>query len=492
MGRVLTNATTLQVAAESSLGTQPSSGWRTVEPTTIGKFGPTLTKLTREPISKNRQRRKGALTDLDSSVEFECDVTYDHLKMFVEGLMFATAKGGTILTVTAVTATGYTVASGGDFAAKTLIRARGFATAANNGLKVVGSGSTSIETKTSGLTAEAVAPTGAIIEVCGVQGATADFTINASGNLASTAFDWTTAVGALIQVGQFIWIGGDVGSSNVFANTANRGLARITSKSATILGLAKKATTFATDTGTGKDIQIFFGQYIRNVAVDHTDYLERTYHFELGYENLGTNPGDDMYEYAEGNFCNEIVFDFQTANKATMKCNFVGLDTDVPTASRATGASTAIPPIATTMFNTSVDFMRLRVTEYDEDAMTTYVKSMSVTIRNNVTPEKVLATLGGVFINAGLFDVEVNASVLFTSAAVLTAMRNNATATMEVGVRNDDGGFVLDIPAMTLEGGDKDFAINETIKISMKTMAFQDPVLGSSASFSTFPYLPAA
>src|SRR5687767_11224840 len=116
MGRVLTNATTLQVATESALGVQPTSGWKTVEPTTIGKYGPTLTKLTREPISENRQRRKGALTDLDSSVEFEADLTYDHFKMFIEGLMFATAKGNTIFNPTAVTATGYTVASGGALA----------------------------------------------------------------------------------------------------------------------------------------------------------------------------------------------------------------------------------------------------------------------------------------------------------------------------------------------------------------------------------------
>ena len=93
MGRVLTNTVTLQVAVESSLGVQPTTGWKTTEPTSIGKFGPSLTKLTRAPISKNRQHRKGALTDLDSSVEFECDVTYDHVKMFIEGLFFSQFKG---------------------------------------------------------------------------------------------------------------------------------------------------------------------------------------------------------------------------------------------------------------------------------------------------------------------------------------------------------------------------------------------------------------
>jgi len=111
MGRSLTNNLSLSVAVESALGIQPTSGWKIVEPTTIGKFGPSLTKLTRTPISKNRQRRKGALTDLNSSVEFEADITYNHLMMFAEGLLFATARGGTVYDVSGVTATGFTVAA---------------------------------------------------------------------------------------------------------------------------------------------------------------------------------------------------------------------------------------------------------------------------------------------------------------------------------------------------------------------------------------------
>jgi hypothetical protein len=493
MGRVLTNATTLQVAAETTLGVQPTTGWRTVEPTTIGKYGPTLTKLTREPISKNRQRRKGALTDLDSTVEFEADLTFDHFKMFAEGLMFATAKGGTIYPVTAVTATGYTVASGGAIAANTLVYARGFLNSANNGLKVVVAASIATEVKAAGLVAEATAPSGATIEICGVMGAVGDFQINALGNVQSTAFDWTTAVGAMIQVGQVIWVGSDLGdATHNFATAANRGFARVMGKTATVLTVDKKATTFVTDAGAGKNIYILFGQYIRNVAVDHADYLERTYQFELGYENLGTNPGDDMYEYAKGNFCNDFTFDFQTASKSTMKCSFVGIDCDPPTAVRATGAATPTPPIATAMFNTSVDFLRLRVTESDETALTSYISSMSISVKNNVTPEKVLGKLGGQFINAGLFDVEVDASVLFTDAKVLADMRNNATCTMEAAVRNNDGAIFFDIPAMTIEGGDKDFPVNQTVKISMKSMAFQHPTLGSSLGCSTFPYLPSA
>jgi hypothetical protein len=145
-----------------------------------------------------------------------------------------------------------------------------------------------------------------------------------------------------------------------------------------------------------------------------------------------------------------------------------------------------------TAINTSADFLRLRVTNTDETGVSTDFKSLTITIKNNVTPEKVLGTLGGKYMNAGMFEVEMGANVLFTSDDIVKAMRDNRTVTMEVGVRNEDGGFVLDIPAMTVEGGDKDFPVNQTVAIAAKTTAFQDPFFGYSASFSTFPYLPAS
>jgi len=487
MGRVLTNTITLEVAAESALGIQPTAGWKTIEPNSIGKFGPMLKKIAREPISKNRQRRKGALVDLDSSVEFECDITYDRMRMFVEGLFFATAKGGVNFTPTAVTATGYTVASGGAIADGTLFYARGFSDPANNGLKIAAGVSTGTEVKAAGLVAEVTPPLGAIIEICGVQGAVGDLDIDASGNLVSTALNWTTTD---VQVGQFIFIGGlSTTSALNFTNTVNRGLARVLSVAAGLLTLDKKSTTFVVEADATQTVQVFWGQYIRNVAVDSADYLERTYHFELGYENLAGS-GVDKYEYAEGNFANEIVFDLPVTSKGTMKCNFIGTDCLDPTLTRATGAATPIPAVGTVPINTSGDFVRLRVTDVDELGLTTDFKSLTLTIKNNVSPEKVLGTLGGKYMNAGLFDVEIDGQILFTDSGVLEAMRANETLTMEVCIRNEDGGFIFDVPSMCIEGGDKDFPVNQTVGIQMKALAFQDARFGSSISLSTFPYMP--
>lgn len=92
MGRVTTNSLALAAARESSLGTLPGSPvWRLLEPNTINNFGSTITKVARNPISQSRQRRKGIITDLDSAVEFEADLTLSVFRDYMEGFCFAVA-----------------------------------------------------------------------------------------------------------------------------------------------------------------------------------------------------------------------------------------------------------------------------------------------------------------------------------------------------------------------------------------------------------------
>lgn len=492
--RVLTNATTLQMAAETagSPGVLPGSPqWKLLEPNSIGKFGAMLKKIARLPISKNRQPRKPALTDLDSSVEFDCDITYDHLRAFADALFFSVFKGGAVFQPTGITATGYTVPAGGALPNGYLVFVRGAQTAGNNGLKLLAGTSTAIEIKTTGLAVEAIAVVGSVqVEVCGVRGAAGDIQINAGGNLTATILDLSTLG---LTKGQFIWVGGDLTNAALsFATAADRGLARVKTIAAALVTVDKKSTVWVADVGAAKTIDIYFGQFLRVVATDSTDYLEKSFQFELAYKNL-QNPGPgDEYEYATGNFVNEIAFDMPLTNKGTMKCNFVGLTCGNPTTARATNAGTPVPPIATFPLNTSSDLNRLRITNVDETGVSTDFKSLNMSIKNQCAAEKVLGTLGGKYMNAGLFEVDITAQLLFTDDTVIKAMRDNRQVTMEVGARNDDGGFIIDLPAMTIEGGDKDFPMNQTVTVNMKASGYQDAVIGTTMSLTIFPYLPSA
>lgn len=498
MARTLTNNTQLSYSIESALGVAGTT-WFQIEPNTINQYGATITTVPRSPISKKRQRRKGTITDLDSAVEVDSDLTRESFLDFLEGFMFASFQTGPLVFVpTAVTSTGYTVAANGDLPDDTLVYGRGFTNSANNGLKKLAGTSITTEIKTPGLVAEASPPSDppVSLEVCGVEGAAGDFEIDANGDLITTVLDMTTLS---LNVGQFMWIGGAVAANQFFEQgdtDTNYGMVRIVSIAANLIVLEKKRATFVlddgTDTGSGGtplDIRIFFGRFLKNVAVDNAKYLEQSYHFEAAYQDLATGPAD-AYEYAKGNFANSLQLNFPLTDKATMTIGFIGTDTEVPTTSRKTGASAGTQPLQTAAYNTSSDFARLRVTEADETGLSTDIKSLTVTLNNNVTPEKVLDTLGAKFMNAGNFEVDIEMQLLFSEILVVSAIRNNTTSTMEVAIRNDDGGFILDLPSMVIGGGGKEFPINESVLINVTTQAFEDSTQGDSLGITMFPFLP--
>ncbi len=501
MGRTLTNKIQISYTIETALEVAGTS-WFQLEPNAINTFGANITTTPRDPISKKRQRRKGTTTDLDSSVEFESDFTRESFLDFLPGFMFSNIVGPPIFAPTAVTSTGYTVSSGGDLKIQTMVYARGFTNAANNGIKVVLTGSTATEIKVTGLVAEGSPPTNPApsVEVAGHRGLAGDFEIDASGDLISTdavtPFDFTDES---LTVGQFMWVGGLVTANQFFEQgdtSTNFGMVRIVSLATQKAVLEKRRATFVLDDGTdtgagGTDllIDIFFGRFVRNVAVDDSDYLEQSYHFEAAYTDLATGPVD-AYEYAKGNFCNTMQVNLPLADKATVSFGFIGTDTDNPTTSRKSGASAGQQPLQTGAYNTSSDFTRLRMTKADESGLSTDFKSITLTINNNVSPEKVLDKLGAKFMNAGNFEVDIEAQLLFSEMTVVNAIRDNETATMEIGLRNDDGGMIFDLPSMTIGGGGKEFPINESVLINTTTQAFEDAILVNSLGITLFPYLP--
>ena len=254
MARVLTNNVALAYAIESAIGIAGTT-FKSLEPNDIGTFGKETTTVARSPISKLKQRRKGTIVDLDSAVEFEADLTMASALDFIEAFAFAQANGGTEFSPTACDADSFTVPSGGALVAGQLIYVRGATNSANNGLHVVGVGSTGTDiVVTSVLVAETfTAANNVTIEICGVRGAAGDLEIDASGDLISTTLDFTTLD---LTAGQMIFIGGALAANQFFeysdSGTAgvNQGLARVMTIAANKLTLDKRAGTYVTDDGT--------------------------------------------------------------------------------------------------------------------------------------------------------------------------------------------------------------------------------------------------
>jgi len=506
MSLVKVNEISLAAAIEASLGTLPASPvWDLLEFNTINSFGATITKTARNPISRLRQRRKGTPTDLESGVEFEADLTGQIAKRFLPGFVFANWSGVTALqsgalfqTLAAGAGTYTHAALGAALIQNTLVYARGFGLANNNGLGVVDAAGTTTVTNIVGDPQSAETPgnfDGATLEVCGFRTAAGDLSIavtGTSGVLTSAgAVDFTDFD---LTPGQLIYIGG-LTSATRWAS-GRHGSARIVSvDSATQVTLDKIRTTPAATAlvtqapGDANPVDILFGRFLRNVDVLDADYLERSEQFELAYPNLG-GTGVDGYEYAQGNFGDTISFNIQGQDKATVTLGFVGTDTPPATTTRETNGATPVESNETVAYNTATDLARLRLENVDEDGLTTCFKNLTLSLANGVTPEKCLGSLGALGLNTSNFLVDLECLVTFDNVEVTEAIRNNDTCTIDFVVKNDDGAIGIDVPALTLGGGDKEFEVGQTVRMNLQGEAFADPLLGTSIGISLFPVYP--
>ena len=530
MARVNVNNFGLRYAPESTLGTKPTSGWRELEPNNPATFGATISTAERRPISPDRGRKKGTVVNLESAVEVEADLTMDAFTDFAEGFVFAEfankefdlkSSSGTLpppavdgggsndsFTIDAASALlgGKMVynASG----AISLVYAKGYTNSENNGLHAlaadVASTDTAVEVATGTLVAETPS-TNASLQVAGVRVTDADLTLTVSGSTATLVSggditDWSTLglfAGMYIHIGSADANGNPVNALNVSAEDDTYGYARITSISGATLNLDKLDVYLAATASHSGDgvCDIMFGRFLRNVATTSSsndeEYLERSYSFEGLYPDLG-GVGTDEYEYAVGNFANELAINLPLTDKATATWGFIGTNTEDITGTRTTGPSTAVSPLRTEAINTSAGFASIS-TDVISAASDVCFKSLTVTLNNNASPENCLGTLGASYINSGLFEVNVEGQMLFTNKAITNAIKNNTTVTMAFILKNEDGAIAFDIPSLTFGGGEREFPQDASVLVNVTGIAFNDPsgtIPNVSLGITLFPTVP--
>ena len=514
MARVLTNNSGLAYSKESALGV-PETEWFLLEPNEISQFGTEVTTVARDPISKTRQRRKGTVTDVDSGIGFVEDLTLSSFRDFIEGFVFAEGvnRDVTGLVVSAVLASNDSYettvdllgAQANKMEINTLLWAAGFSTAANNGLKSVAAdiAAAAVITVNENLVNESGPPTGARISLAGYRIPTtgsATWTWNNTSKQATLAQAGIRArvqalgltFGQTVHIGSVASIGADV--INGFQNSAANdmvGYARVVSMSGGSIVFDKVSTALQfTDSSIATAVDILFGEFIRNQAVDHADYLEQSFQFELTSPGLGETAGgvaEDRYEYSKGNYCNTVGFALPLTDKAVATFAFIGTDTESPVAAQKPGADTPVNPVQKAAFNTSADIARLRVTDADEAGLSTDFKSLTLTLNNNVSPEKAVGTIGAKFINFGNFFVNLETQLIFTNADVIQRIRDNETVTMDFVIKNSDGVIAVDIPSMILGGGGREFPRGESVLINLTCEANDDNIFESSLGVSIIP-----
>jgi hypothetical protein len=243
------------------------------------------------------------------------------------------------------------------------------------------------------------------------------------------------------------------------------------------------------DDGVGKTIDVYFTRWYRNVAIDDPDYRRPSYAFEVAYPTLGDD-GSPEYEVMLGNMVSQWTWTFALTTKAVVDAQFIGTRSLPITGTRLTGPSAALDPNTNLGVSTSTDLMRLRVSNADETGISTDFQSLKITVKNNVSPQKQIGELGATKMNTGDHEVMVEADVIFTSADVINAIRDNRDATLDILMRNGDFGALLDVQAMTIDSGDRKLEKNKSVIIASKATGFENSLTGSTESLSVFAFLP--
>lgn len=500
VSKIDSSVTGLRYSIETSIGVAGTT-WYPLDPNSYSDFGGSFTKTSRAPINNKRSRYKGVLTDLDSAGGFNIDMTQDNVQGLFQGFVFDEFVEKGKQEPSAVTSAHYVTADASDFLANDLIFASGFSTAANNGLKLV-TGVVSNNVAVSGLTAEALPPSGASIVRVGHQFASGDLEINISGDLPALVTTAKDLTGLALVEGELIYLGGDTVASE-FAAAANNGWVRVRrTDGANSVTLDKASGQMVTDTGGSRTIQIFFGRTLKNqegTAITRTTYqLER----ELGAPD-DASPSSTQAEYVTGAVPNEMTMAVDTADKIMLDMGFMGIGYEANSAATGLkpGARPALSAVSSKAFNTSTHVTRIRMgltSDTDEyvDALFAHVMELRLTINNNVSMNKAVGVLGAFEATAGTFEVGGNVTAYFQNTDALDALQANSDVTMDFAVVKDNAGFAVDLPLLALDDGRLNVELNQPITLPLGLMAADggdvNDALAHTLCMSFFDYLPDA
>lgn len=501
VNKIDSNITGLSYAEESSLKTLPGTPvWYPLEPNSYNDFGGSLSKVARNPINPNRQRKKGVTTDLEAAGGFNTDFTQTNIQRLMQGFMFAAfrTKAERSAIPAVVSGNKYNLASTTSIYVGSLVFAAGFTNSGNNGLKKV----TVVTTNTSitvaeTLTAEASPPAESSLVVVGFEGASADLTIDASGALpvlGSTVKNFTELG---IIPGEWIYIGGDAAGTQ-FATAANNGFKRVRSVAANAITLDKSDDDMVTDTGSGKTIRIFLGRALKNET--GSTIIRKTYNLErkLGAPD-DASPSQIQSEYLTGAVANQFTMNIPTADKVNADLTFVALDHETRDGATGIKSGTRATLAESDCFNTSSDIVRLRMALIDstDEAPTplfAFVTEASLAINNNCSAAKAVGVLGGFEVNVGTFEVSGSVTAYFGNVTSVAAIRNNSNVTFDfIGVKNN-AGWVADLPLVALGDGranvEQDQPITLPVSMDAATASAIDSNLDYTLMLMFFDYLP--
>lgn len=498
--KIDSNETGLAIAKEviGQPGVLPGAPvWNSLEPNEYDDFGGEPTLLARRPINNSRQRKKGSIVDLAANGGFNQDFTVENSKLLLEGFMYATFRKKLGEKPSAVTVDGFTVADASKYAVGMILMASGFATAGNNGIKIV----TNIDgvdniLEVAGTTAE-VMPSDAYIKVIGYQGAAGDVDVDASGSLPKLTFPASTVSKFGLIPGEYIYIGGD-GVGETFTEPENNGIKRVRAIESSAIVIDKSDAAMKTESSSSETISIWFGDVLKNELADKI--VRQSFQLERQLGAPDTNqPTQVQAEYILGAFPNEFEMVIEAADKINCNYSFVAITNELRDSTTGLKSGTRVQTTESDAFNTSTDFARIKLslvsnTNEAPDPLFAYITELTLTVNNNVSLNKAVGYLGGFDATIGLFEVSAEINAYFTQVQAIEAVRQNRDVTLDFFIVKENKGVVADIPLIALGGGLSEIEIDEPIMIPLEseaaTAAKIDPNMDHTLMWTYFDYLP--
>ena len=252
------------------------------------------------------------------------------------------------------------------------------------------------------------------------------------------------------------------------------------------------------ESSTTEKIQLFFGDVLKNES--GTDIVRRSYHLErtLGAPD-NSLPTEIQTEYLVGAVPNELTLNIPTANLVNVDLAFIATDHKQRTGSQGPLQSSVKNPLPSQVFNTTSDFSRIKmasVSSIDEapTPLFVFLTEATLTINNNLSPNKAVGVLGAFDITAGTFTVSGSLTAYFGNVSSIAAVRNNSDITLDMAMVKDNQGIVLDIPLVSLGDGrlnvEQDQPITIPLSLDAASASDVDAALGHTILFTYFSYLP--
>lgn len=477
-----TNRVKIARVREVTFGVTPASpAFKAIRTTGQPNLGATPTTVTSAEIRSDRQIKDQILVDTVAGGDLPGEMSFQSMDDDLEEALQGTWTNMPNAAVSALSTTTATIASGGaSYKAGMLCLFSGFANATNNGIfPVVSNTGTTVVFTAATFTAEASPPAGASIRVVGFNGASADIVAVTSGGnaLTTTALDCTTL--GLIA-GMWAKVGGAT-SGLQFATAANNDFVRISAIAAGKLTLDRVPSGWTADTGTGKTVQLFFGDFLTNASTKRSNTIERQY--------LDHSPVS--YELLTGQTLDKFGIVAKSAAVVTVSRTYMGAAASIST-TRTAGATDVAAP-TNDVLNASSNVGRIG---FNSSVITgpNYVMEAQINIANNLRRQTAVGTLGAVGIGNGEFSVSGSLNTYFGDKTVLDKVLANTLTSFDIRLGRTDSNnesLVFDMPSIKLSSGSPAVSgKNADVMLQAGFQAILDATYGYTLSVGRFWSLP--